>query len=50
MTKVKEKIGLSLSSDLLSLEETVRKTLGFQSRSELVDAALSDFLLRRTLL
>jgi len=43
----KTKIGLSLSAELLKLEESRRIELGFSSRSELIEAAVYEYISKR---
>lgn len=41
---LKEKIGISLSRDVLKLEEESRRRLGFSSRSEFIEAAIREYI------
>lgn len=45
----KEKIGLSLSGEVLALEEANRRRLGFSSRSEFIEAAIREYVGREFL-
>ena len=47
MMNNKTKIGLSLSAELLKLEESRRSELGFASRSELIEAAVYEYISKR---
>ena len=43
----KTKIGLALSAELLQLEESRRAELGYASRSELIEAAVYEYISKR---
>jgi metal-responsive CopG/Arc/MetJ family transcriptional regulator len=45
----KEKISVSLSEEVIRLEEENRARLGFSSRSELIEAAVKEYIARDTL-
>jgi hypothetical protein len=45
----KEKISVSLSEETIRLEEENRARLGFSSRSELIEAAVKEYIARDTL-
>jgi Arc/MetJ-type ribon-helix-helix transcriptional regulator len=40
----KQKIGVALSQEILSLEEQNRQRLGFSSRSEFIEAAIREYI------
>ena len=40
----KDKIGISLSPEVLALEEINRRRLGFSSRSEFIEAAIREYV------
>lgn len=48
MQQKKTKIGLSMSNELLRLEEEHRSALGFSSRSELFEVAVYDYISRKS--